>query len=63
MTPLHGPFATRVAIGTDAGGRIGFTPPTKEEGPAMTPSSKIKLVVVTIGAARGRAARGRPLQG
>ncbi len=29
----------------------------------MTPSSKIKLVVVTIGAARGRAARGRPLQG
>ena len=41
----------------------GLNPAKVREKPAMSPCCKIAIVVITIGANRGRAARGRPVFG
>lgn len=56
---VTGPKTTSVGIGTDRGRRIGWAEPVQRRD-AMHARSKIALVIRTIGAERGRAARGRP---
>ncbi|SLN09545.1 hypothetical protein ROG8370_00012 [Roseovarius gaetbuli] len=56
---VTGPKTTLVGIGTDRARRIGSAE-TVLRRDAMHVRSKIALVIRTIGAERGRAARGRP---
>ena len=56
---VRGPKTTSVGFGTDISRRIGSAE-TVQRRDSMHARSKIALVIRTIGAERGRAARGRP---